>query len=227
MLVPDRRKGLTVISCPRPSLRFAISLIVVAAFPTVVLAQSTAIDRIEEDWELVISEPDPNVEAPQVINILSPNGTTYGNYFLLELNHGTQPEYILGGRQLQHWFGESFRSQVTASAPGVLCIADESIRYTLALSIDDGVMKCQVRNGQSVSWGEFGGTSSDRLSTSTSLNSLNWYRTETSVNGAKIGYGSFRVSRFRLIEVRKYSDNQLVSRDTTPHVVFDRSQLSE
>jgi hypothetical protein len=202
-------------------------LFIVAASPTIALAQSTAIDRVEEDWELVIGEPDPNVEAPQVINILSPNGTTYGNYFLLELNHGTQPEYILGGRQLQHWFGESFRSQVTASAPGVLCIADEPIRYTLALSVNDGVMKCEVRNGQSVSWGEFGGTSSDRLTTSTGLNSLNWYRTETSLSGAKIGFGSFRVSRFRLVEVRKYSDNQLVSRDTTSHVVFERSQISE
>lgn len=213
--------------CPRRSLRLAASLFIAVTSPTFALAQSTAIDRIEEDWELVIGEPDPNVEAPQVINILSPNGTTLGNYFLLELNHGTQPEYILGGRQLQHWFGESFRSQVTASAPGVLCIADESIRYTLALSLNDGALKCQVRNGQSVSWGEFGGTSSDRLTVGASINSLNWYRTETSLSGAKIGFGSYRVSRFRLVEVRKYSDNQLVSRDTTSHVVFERSQISE
>src|SRR5262249_11938126 len=67
-------------------------------------AQSSGPDvyRIEEDWQLVVNEPDADENGPQVTCTISPldMGTAY---CALDLNYHTQPDYVAGGLQIHTW----------------------------------------------------------------------------------------------------------------------------
>ncbi len=177
-------------------------------------------DRIEEDWELVISEPSPADDSPQILNVISPDGTQDDDFFVFEINHCTQPEYFAGGLQLQQWHGEHVQTWSTFDDGSKLTTPQETITYTLRMLLYDDVLSVTVRDGQSQTWGEF---HSDplRILEETGLTNLNGYRTSNSVAKSRVGFASYRVTRFVLKEVRYYSHGELVQRDETEHVVHE------
>ncbi len=178
------------------------------------------IDRVEEDWELVISEPSPEDEAPQILNVISPNGTQDNDFFVFELNHCTQPDYTAGGLQLQHWVGQGVQSWRTIDNSSKLTTPQETITYTLRMRLLGDLLSVSVRNGESQTWGDF---HSDplRIAHDTSLTSLNGYRSSNSVAKSRVGFASYRVTRFVLKEVRYYSNNVLVQTDEDDQVVHE------
>lgn len=178
------------------------------------------IDRVEEDWELVISEPSPEDEAPQILNVISPNGTQDNDFFVFELNHCTQPDYTAGGLQLQHWVGQEVQSWRTINDSSKLTTPQETITYTLRMRLLGDLLSVSVRNGESETWGSF---HSDplRITHDTSLNNLNGYRSSNSVAKSRVGFASYRVTRFVLKEVRYYSNNVLVKTDEADQVVHE------
>lgn len=189
------------------------------------------IDRIEEDWEVLIGEPNPDEEAPQIINVFSPevtsdgDGVSYpeGEFAVFELNHRTQPDYQDGGMQLQHWTGtqlDEVQSWTDERDSCLLSTTGEVITYTLRMSLYDSRLHFSVRNGQSDTWGSFGGESL-RLVSDTSLPNLNGYSTANSTANSRIGFASYRVTRFVLKQVRYYSNGQLVQTDDTDRVVHE------
>ncbi len=181
---------------------------------------SSDIDRVEEDWELVISEPSPEDEAPQILNVFSPNGTQDSDFFVFEINHCTQPDYTAGGLQLQHWLGNSVQAWENLPEAAQLSTPQETITYTLRMRMLGDNMRVSVRNGVSETWGEF---HSDPLQIvhSTDLQNLNGYRSSNSVAKSRVGFASYRVTRFVLKEVRYYSNDVLVQTDTTDYVVHE------
>jgi hypothetical protein len=178
------------------------------------------IDRVEEDWELVISEPSPDDEAPQILNVISPNGTQDNDFFVFELNHCTQPDYTAGGLQLQHWVGQQVQSWENIDDSTKLAIPQETITYTLRMRLYGDLLSVSVRNGESQTWGQF---DSDplRIVHDASVIDLNGYRSSNSVAKSRIGFASYRVTRFVLKEVRYYSGTQLVQTDDTDYVVHE------
>ena len=62
-------------------------------------AQGVNVQKIEEDWELVVGTPDAAVAAPQVTCTIAPAGNLNGLYAVLELNHRSQPSFqcVLSG----------------------------------------------------------------------------------------------------------------------------------
>lgn len=178
------------------------------------------IDRVEEDWELVIREPSLEDEAPQVLNVISPNGTQDNDFFVFEINHVTQPDYHAGGLQLQHWNGETVQSWTPVSDTDRLKYANETITYTLRLRLIGGYLFASVRNGESQTWGEFGGDPL-KISYPAYQLGLNSYSTANSVAKSRVGFASYRVGRFVLKEVRYYSNGNLAATDTTDYVVHE------
>jgi hypothetical protein len=179
---------------------------------------TTNYDRVEEDWEIVVNEPASNTNAPQLINTISPTWHNQGQYAIFEVNHITQPVYEQGGWQLQRWYGDIYRTARTSTPAAVLSTPGETITYTLALSVTSGVLKYELLNGQSQSWGAFGGPN-ENLSVASLYSNLNGYSTSLSVNNAKVGFASHRVARFALKEVRWYSGGSLVQTDSTVHEI--------
>src|SRR3954468_16450639 len=77
-------------------------------------AAAQNVKAVEEDWELVLTEPDPVAAGPQVTCVVSPLFDANTVYASFELNHHTQPEFQAGGVQLQLWKAE----QVLSTADG-------------------------------------------------------------------------------------------------------------
>ena len=182
----------------------------------------TTVVRVEEDWQLVVGQPDAASTAPQVTCVISPQGDLGGLYASVELNHQTQPDFASGGVHLQAWNGEQWTGTRASSAQGRLGEAGETVTWTQSISLGTrGGLRFSVE-GDSTTWGHFGGSNQMRIWSSTSLTSLNAYRPEVSVANSGVGFAANRVERLVLKEVRYYSAQGLLSTDTTERVVYPK-----
>lgn len=181
-----------------------------------------AYDRIEEDWEIVVGLPDPETHAPQIINVISPTGTLDGHYAIFELNHSTQPEYSEGGMQLQLWqgtqFGELHADHATPPDATLLTIPGEKIRYTIAMSIENGHLHFRVINGNSLTWDDFD-RANLQIATPAKMPNLSGYTPTVSKKSSRITFASHRVDQFVMRKVRYYRNGELLKEDTTPRWV--------
>src|SRR5262249_42127181 len=98
-------------------------------------AQDQAVTRVEEDWELVVGQPDADNTAPQVTCVISPQGDLGGLYVSVELNHKTQPDFSSGGVHLQAWNGEQYLATRDAQHGGRLNESGETVTWTQSMSL--------------------------------------------------------------------------------------------
>ncbi len=182
----------------------------------------TNVDRVEEDWELVVGEPSVDDTSPQIINVISPTNRIDAEYAVLELNHTTQPEYSDGGIQFQRWFGDFERiyrapyTQYRLQTPG------EKITYTMTMKIANGLLEFGVKNGRSQTWGDFGGdTDQWRSSVVSQYANLDAYSPTISTTNSRIGYAANRVQKYSLTEVRYYRNGELLLKDTVVKTVYE------
>lgn len=191
------------------------------------VAVPAVVDRIEEDWSLVLGEPDAENDSPQILNVISPFGTTEGEHAIFELNHCTQPEYLSGGLQLQRWTGPDTCVATTRTIDrGTLAIPSEEITYTMRMTLSDGKLYYSVRNGVSQTWGTFGEYGQYRLSVPTAATTLSGYRPDFSATESKVAFGSHRVKSFKIKQIRYYSLGQLVATDSTERMVHQYDATS-
>jgi hypothetical protein len=111
---------------------------------------------VEEHWELTVGEPDASLSGPQVCMVMSPTGDLSSDYFMFTINHRSHPEYTPGGMQVQQWNGDSLVDSREGFSEGALHHNDEVVRWVQRTEINGGSLTFEVRNGESVSWGEFG-----------------------------------------------------------------------
>jgi hypothetical protein len=191
--------------------------------PMALKAQTgSTVQKVEEDWELVLNEPSPANAAPQVTCSISPVNHFDGVYAALELNHGTLPSYTPGGLQLQVWNGESWLT-VRDYDNTTLQHSGEVVTWTRRMSLAGGKLTFNVANGNSTSWGAFGSGGNIKLSLNTTLSDLNLYSPDLSASHSGIGFGSQRVQSLKLKKVRYYDGSgNLISEDTTPRVLHQQ-----
>jgi len=169
-------------------------------------AEDSVITRVEEDWVLVVRNPNPAKTAPQLLNVISPVANLNGVYAILELNHATQPEFSPGGLQLQAWNGEALTAFHPSLCAGSLRFDQETIRYTIVMEVKDGHLTVEVKGGRSDTWGEFGDRGYLKTRMVCGLGDLTQYSAQFSADQSRIGYGRTRVGEFYLDRVRFYSD---------------------
>jgi hypothetical protein len=182
-------------------------------------AAGVNIDQIEEDWELVVQEPDTSTQAPQVTCVTSPRANIDGVYAMFTLNHRTFTSFSAGGMQLQIWNGDNPITRKSASKGILLTNNDETIRWTTRIKVDNGQLTFEIVNGSSTTWGNFGSSGTLRLSVYTSLDDLNDYSPTVSQNNSEIGYASNRVTSLTLKRFRAFANNSLIGEDSTPRIV--------
>jgi hypothetical protein len=84
----------------------------------------------------------------------------------------------------------------------------------------DNTISYKIVNGQSTTWGAFGSLQGlSRVAFNTSIASLASYSPDTSVANSGVGWQSNRMSSMTLVQVRYYSQGQLISTDTNPRSV--------
>lgn len=185
-------------------------------------AWATDIVRIEEDWELVVSNPDPTIFAPQVTATISPVGDLSGYYSVFDLNLRNQPVYEAGGMQLQVWNGSSPVATRKSGVGTLLHDYDETVSWTQVMSVQDGLLHFSIVDGSSSTWGGFGSNGALSVDVENELTNLNQYSVDVSVANSGIGFAANRVESLILKAVRAYSETELVAEDTNPRVVYQR-----
>jgi hypothetical protein len=186
--------------------------------------KAQTIVRVEEDWRIEIDNPAANINLPQLTNVMAPKNNIDGAHCVFELNYRTLPEYRAGSMQLQCWFGEDSVNYRNSPRLELLSHANEIITYTMRMDVGGGSANFEVRDGNSTSWGDFGGNGLLKSSIETGVADLANYSPETSRQFARIGFGSNRVKKFAITQVRYYAaGGVLVSTDTTERVVHQRN----
>ncbi|NQU24220.1 MAG: hypothetical protein HQ567_23305 [Candidatus Nealsonbacteria bacterium] len=202
------------------SLRWCLAMLLAAAFVGVAFAQEQRVVRVEEDWELVIDEPAPDRNAPQVTTMFSPLDSPEGwLHATLDVNYQTLPDFSAGGMQLTvwHWY-VPFREQVLPNY-SYLANDGETVRWTQVMDLADCGLIFEVINGSSTTWGDFGGQGYLKKIIYTSLPSLNAYSPDISAAHSGVSYAGNRVKSLVLKRVRRTLDTEEVIEDTTERVV--------
>ena len=191
-------------------------------YPRQASASASDILRVEEDWYIKIGDPDPAIDAPQIVTIFGPVDPITGTHAILELNHGTQPDFAEGGMQLQCWHANSLVGYRSQHAPAELSVVDEVIKFTTAVEIDltgtDRVIM-EVINGTSTSWGTFGGTRSLRLGLPTPMNDLNSFNPAHSIANSRVTFGGNRVIVYKRTAIRYFRSAGLYQTVTAETIV--------
>jgi hypothetical protein len=167
-------------------------------FPSVV--------QIEEHWELQIAQPEGDISAPQTTMVMSPIADLSDVHFLFVLNHVNAPGFEAGGMHAQYWDGDNLVQEAIAGETGALESSGEVIRWVQRMTIADGVLTFEVVNGESDTWGAFGGGDLS-FSVPTSLTKLNGYLPGLSIGESQVSYAENRVTSLVLTKLRWVKSN--------------------
>jgi len=176
--------------------------------------------RVEEDWVLVLTEPDEAVDAPQLHTVMSPYGNLETTYAQVTWNYREMPYFKAGGIQLQAWNDDQCRFHKSFGTDAMANYA-ETVRWTQSLQTDGGSLVFKIVAGESKTWGNFGGDTM-QIRGGASVPNLNAYNADVSAAHSGISYGANRVKYLAITEVRRYSAEEMLSVDSTPKVVYRR-----
>lgn len=171
------------------------------------LENAPPIHKVEEDWELVIADPDPTFNIPQIVTVFGPTNAFFDTHTVFELNHGTLPDFGEGGMQLQVWHGNYLVGYQHQQAPTELNTVNELVKYTTVTEIHGNYLDMSVENGTSTTYGVFGANNSLKVRLYTFRNDLNPYEINNSINHSRVTFGANRVSYFKRTAIRCYVEN--------------------
>jgi hypothetical protein len=138
-----------------------------------------------------------------------------GAHFLFTLNHVTTAGSEAGGLQVQLWDGGELLEESVATEDGALEHSDEVVRWTQRLRVENGTLTFSVVDGESQTWGEFGGDELS-VSVSTELDRLNDYKPSVSLTESQVSYAENRVVSLVLTKLRWTKSNGQVSEQNAP-----------
>lgn len=174
--------------------------------------------RIEEDWILILNEPNDAMFAPQFHTVMSPFGHLESIYLQVIWNYWEYPEFEPGGLQMQAWDGDLIEYEKDFHGQQLSTNA-ETVAWTQILETDGEVLTFRIENGSSETWGTFGGEYM-QIRGLTNLPNLNHYRTALSANNSLVTYGANRVDLLEIVAVRYYTAEGLIHTDTIPRVII-------
>ena len=177
-------------------------------------------DAIEEDWQVVIANPDPLGVGPQITTVMSPVGDNSSPFFAFDMNYREYPIFAAGGMQIQVWSGNRV-TDTSSQGNSLFNNAGESITWTQRMSISGGNVNYAVNNGQSTSWGQFGQGSQLTVSFPSTLSDLSGYDPDGgSAANSGASWQSNHVTKLVLLRVRYYANGQLLWTDTNPRILI-------
>ena len=174
---------------------------------------------IEEDWELVVKEPDEETQGPQVTCIIAPNNDDAGLFAAFNLNHKSFPQYDAGGLHLQLWQGDTPLDSAQFPSDALLITPNETVSWTTRMRLHEGRLWFEIVAGSSSTWGDFGATGTLKASVATELPHLNHYDASDSTSNSGVGFAGNRVTSLKLKAVRKVLKSGDVVEDTETQTI--------
>jgi len=172
------------------------------------------ITRIEQDWTVVVGNPDAATGSPQIAVQMKPDANAdYGCLFLL--NYADQPSFTSGGTQLQGWDGTTLQKSQSYGSEALGKNQNERVTFTLHMEVKNDRLDFGFDNLKSWTWGN---KSALAVNVPYSMRYLNGYSTADSVNNSVIMVGSAKVTSMTITAVRFYDNKgKLVKTDlSTP-----------
>lgn len=202
--------------------------LVLFVVPTVSRAQVPAplaepVIGVEEVWQLVLVEPDGGVYSPQFTTVMSPTGDLDSFYVQVSWNYREFPDFTPGGYQVQAWNDDQLL-RLRDDPEDVFNDQLEVTVWTQTMATFGCGIAFAVFDGQSTSWGLFGGPDTV-VSDNIAMWNLDNYSPDVSVRNTCITYGANRVALLMIAEVRYYGpESGLLYVDTTPRVAYAMDQ---
>ncbi|WP_372721502.1 hypothetical protein [Novipirellula sp.] len=166
-------------------------------------AEDVAIFKIEEDWEMVLNEPDPINHSPQVTFFTTPTDDP-SRYFQLQLNHAVDAQFSGGGFHVAAVENDHILDEARSETRVALSSDGDHVRWTSILATVEDQTLFAIKNGHASQWGDFGGPDFlVRMNSDASLG-LSQYHPQKSLDAVDIGFGANRVASITLLEVRVF-----------------------
>ncbi|GIW97396.1 MAG: hypothetical protein KatS3mg111_0729 [Pirellulaceae bacterium] len=180
--------------------RFLLAILCVLTLSLPTRAQS--IVQIEEDWELVVIQPEVQLDAPQITMTMLPFYSS--TYLQVDINHATEPEFQRGGVQVRACDNKGCFASKRLAPDQVIADSGEVIRWTQSVRAVPGGFEFGIESGSSSSFGAFGGSASYVTIPATLAGSggLEAYNPMDSLNNSGVTFSRNRVERLRLKSVR-------------------------
>lgn len=172
-------------------------------------------DRVEEDWELTVTESSVLEAGPQITTTMAPEPDPARTLMHFNLNYREEP-FAPGGLQVQCYYDDLRIALSSAEKNEALATPSETIRWTQRLSVSSNVLTYEIVDGQSTTWGTFGQGSNLKISVTTHVTALGAYDSAFSVNNSGVGWQSNLASQMRLLRVRYYKGESLLRTDEAP-----------
>jgi hypothetical protein len=206
----------------RSALLWAGCLVLLPLLSAASFAQD--IVHVEEDWQLVLGQPDPNTVGPQVATTMSPFGDINSTFFTFEINHRSAPYWTPGGLTIHQWSGDWRIQSYDRTDRTVMDSNNETVTWTQILDVQNGWLSFQVKNGSSTTWGPFGYSNMFKLWTSWGVNNINAYTPDVSISQSGVAYAGNRVQSLKIKAIRvKLSDGTSYTDNTerTVHLLVE------
>lgn len=184
----------------------------------------STVTRVEEDWIAYISNPDYQIGAPQIVNLISPTQTTDQTFGMIELNHQSQPTFSGGSVQVQTWVGDQYNSLAFSESLGKLSMKYDKLTYTVGMEHVGDAINVFVRNGRSKTWGKFAETEISADMPSEGITFAD-YDPQFSVDNSTVNVGAHRVVLMYQQATRYYTADGLVHTDDTDRVIHRFKEL--
>src|SRR5262245_34396513 len=115
----------------------ALSATAVVSLASVQAQLPTLIDQVQEDWKVIVTNPDISAVGPQITTCMSPvsNGST--PFVAFDVNYREFPSFAAGGMQLQVWSGGSVLS-TSSLGSAQFTTPNEVVTWTQSMKITAG-----------------------------------------------------------------------------------------
>lgn len=196
---------------------FRSSIRLLAAVAAFAIPHFAAAQTIEIDWQIDILEPSKTSSSPQISLIMA--GTPSLAYDYAEFRINPQDSFIKGGAALDVWWGSSKvlgRSDFNASP---LSVVGDTINVTTRLAVTGSGTTYEIASLKSQNWGVVPQEQLPSVST-TILGKID-YSIDLTIAESEIELGANRVKKFQIIEHRLVRGNRVISRDSTPRVLYE------
>jgi hypothetical protein len=160
--------------------------------------------KIEEDWELVVNDPDPITNSPQITFFTCPDATNETCYFQLQMNYAADAGYSSGGFHVAAALDEELVDQARSQTRRTITVDGDRIRWTSVMAVINGEFLYAVKDGHGDDWGAFGGPDYLVRMTSSGEDDLGDYTPAKSLELVDVCFGGNRVASIVLKRVRVY-----------------------
>ena len=152
------------------------------------LAAEPTVYKVEEDWELVVNQPDASSNSPQITFFTSPSHLLEDSYFQLQMNYHAADDYSSGGFHVASVSDDQTVDDARSMTRKNLATNDDLIRWTSVMAVIDNRALFAGRDGYGREWGSFGGPDYLVLMVPSPVPDLSNYRYQESMKSVDLGY---------------------------------------